>query len=137
MTISYVKKCADSVKISLINLAYDIFGLLAKNALYFSLKKHILFNKRKKNHGILLKITMYTAYICPKIISKFHKDIYYSFWDMDFQKKIQSRLRRSKPSNRYFLEFKSLEGPHIKIYIKSVIIILICKLSSIQNDIVF
>ena len=39
MTISYVKKCADSIKISLINLAvaYDIFGLLAKNAHFYSL----------------------------------------------------------------------------------------------------
>ena len=68
MTISYVKKCVDSGKISLINLAYDIFGLLAKNAPFFSLQKYILFNKRKKIHGILLKITMYTVYICPNNI---------------------------------------------------------------------
>ena len=45
MTISYVKLSADSVRITLINLVYDIFGPLAKTAYLDSIYEYVLFNK--------------------------------------------------------------------------------------------
>ena len=79
MTIFYVKKCADFVKITLINLACDIFGLLAKNTHLCSIRYHILFNKINSFYDILVKIGIHTAPTCSNIILKFHKDIFYSF----------------------------------------------------------
>ena len=45
MTISYVKMSADSVRITPINLVYDIFGPLARTAYLDSLFEYFLFNK--------------------------------------------------------------------------------------------
>ena len=41
--------------------------------------------------------------------------------------------KRSKPTNLYFLKFKTLGGPYIQIYTKSTIMILIFKLLFIQK----
>ena len=102
MTIFYVKKCADLVKITLINLACDIFGLLAKNTHLCSIRYHILFNKINSFYDILVKIDIHTAPTCSNIILKFHKDICYSFWEMIFSissKKVKPLKSVEKISN--------------------------------------
>jgi len=63
-----------------------IFGLLAKKTYFKEIlwkNKYIFFNKNNNFLDILLKIGMYTVYICPDIVLKFDKDISTSFGGID------------------------------------------------------
>ena len=42
MTIFYIKKFADFVKITIINLVYNIYGILAKDTFFFNKKVHFV-----------------------------------------------------------------------------------------------
>ena len=46
-------------------------------------KCYIYFNKNNNFQDILLKISMYTLYIVPKIVVKFHKDISNGYRNID------------------------------------------------------
>merc|ERR1712030_111934 len=74
-----VKECADFVEVVLVDLACDIFGLLAKNTHLCSIIYHILFNKINSFCDVLVKIDIHNARTCSSIMLEFHMGTCNSF----------------------------------------------------------
>ena len=75
--IFYVKICADSQKNTNIDQMCRFLVFMAKKRILEKNyeKCYIYLNKNNNFQDILLKIGMYTLYVVPKIVVKFHKDI--------------------------------------------------------------
>ena len=62
------------------------FGDIDQNLLFLAYpceyENYIFFNKYNNFSDILLKIGMYTLYVCPDMVLKFHKAISNSFADV-------------------------------------------------------
>merc|ERR1712074_326590 len=72
-----VKICADSKKILILTKCAIFWPLWPKKHISKRNyeKSYIYFNKNNNFQDFLLKIGLYTLYIVPKIVLKFHKDI--------------------------------------------------------------
>jgi len=82
---------------------------------------------------IMLKISRYGLYIYSNILLIFHRDIYNSFGDMNSQISKKGYPKGQNPQFCIFFKLNSMGGSYIQIYRNSMVIIVICKLFSIQT----